>query len=289
MVGGFFRNNSKKGLTNVSFREAILLSADSKMALVVRSVFQHTELQGGVFMKPKVIKKALKDTIQAMTDCSWLFSARPGKDNTRNRKFPFQKVVSSILAPTRFGLGAPMTRGAFVVALCRLFGWEMVTPEAGSYTDNQDKSAWYYSAVETAYANGAITRLTVNDFASAAEFQRWKDWMDMEHHIEEKQDHIYRNHTVCFQGYEDPTHSVADEAAAWEQQEAGQRQEQAHRDLLLQVRSVLTETQYRRAWMYYAEGKDTYEIAQIEGTCHQAISQSLNAAQKKIFRKLKKA
>ena len=117
----------------------------------------------------------------------------------------------------------------------------------------------------------------------------WKDWMDMEHHIEEKQDHIYRNHTVCFQGYEDPTHSVADEAAAWEQQKAGQRQEQAHRDLLLQVRSVLTETQYRRAWMYYAEGKDTYEIAQIEGTCHQAISQSLNAAQKKIFRKLKKA
>ena len=56
--------------------------------------------------------------------------------------------------PTRFGLGAPMTRGAFVVALCRLFGWEMVTPEAGAYTDNQDKSAWYYSAVETAYANG---------------------------------------------------------------------------------------------------------------------------------------
>ena len=53
-----------------------------------------------------------------------------------------------------------MTRGAFVVALCRLFGWEMVTPEAGSYTDNQDKSAWYYSAVETAYANGAITRQT---------------------------------------------------------------------------------------------------------------------------------
>ena len=62
--------------------------------------------------------------------------------------------------PTRFGLGAPMTRGAFVVALCRLFGWEMVTPEAGAYTDNQDKSAWYYSAVETAYANGAITRQT---------------------------------------------------------------------------------------------------------------------------------
>ena len=61
---------------------------------------------------------------------------------------------------TRFGLGAPMTRGAFVTALCRLFQWEMVTPETGSYTDNQDQTAWYYSAVETAYANGAITHQT---------------------------------------------------------------------------------------------------------------------------------
>ena len=61
---------------------------------------------------------------------------------------------------TRFGLGAPMTRGAFVTALCRLFGWEMVTPETGSYADNQDKTAWYYSAVVTAYANGAITHQT---------------------------------------------------------------------------------------------------------------------------------
>lgn len=44
-------------------------------------------------------------------------------------------------------------------------------------------------------ANGAITRLTVNDFASAAEFQRWKDWMDMEHHIEEKQEsHLPESH-----------------------------------------------------------------------------------------------
>ena len=86
----------------MSFRGAILLSADSKTALVVRTVFRHTQLQGDVLMKPEVIKKASKDTIQAMTDCSWFFSARPGKENTRNRKFPFQKVISSILA---FGSG----------------------------------------------------------------------------------------------------------------------------------------------------------------------------------------
>ena len=61
---------------------------------------------------------------------------------------------------TRFGLGQPMTRAAAVVTLCRLFGWETVTPEKGSYQDNQDPDAWYYSAVETAYAHGAITHQT---------------------------------------------------------------------------------------------------------------------------------
>lgn len=61
---------------------------------------------------------------------------------------------------TTFGMGHPMTRAAFTVVLCRFFGWEMVKPEEGTYEDVQDPSAWYFSAVETAYANGAITRQT---------------------------------------------------------------------------------------------------------------------------------
>lgn len=60
----------------------------------------------------------------------------------------------------RFGLGNSMTRGAFAVVLCRLFGWELVTPKEGSYTDNQNTSAWYYSAVETAFVHGAVTDQT---------------------------------------------------------------------------------------------------------------------------------
>lgn len=49
-------------------------------------------------MNPKAVKKILNDTIQAMTDCKWFYSARPGKDNTRNRKFPFHKMIPAILA-----------------------------------------------------------------------------------------------------------------------------------------------------------------------------------------------
>ena len=49
-------------------------------------------------MKPEAVKRALNDAIQAITDYKWLYSVRPGKDNTRNRKIPFQKMISSILA-----------------------------------------------------------------------------------------------------------------------------------------------------------------------------------------------
>lgn len=59
-----------------------------------------------------------------------------------------------------FGLGRPMTRAGFAAALCRLFDWEILEPDVGAYTDNQDPDAWYYGAVETAYAHGAITAQT---------------------------------------------------------------------------------------------------------------------------------
>ena len=54
-----------------------------------------------------------------------------------------------------FGLGRNMNRAQFVTALVRLMGWETVTPETPSFSDTS-AGAWYYAAVETAYANGAL-------------------------------------------------------------------------------------------------------------------------------------
>lgn len=62
----------------------------------------------------------------------------------------------------KFGLGQTMTRAQYAMALCRLMGWEMVSPEKGSFADNQDKNRWYYSAIETAYANGALVNESMN-------------------------------------------------------------------------------------------------------------------------------
>jgi len=62
----------------------------------------------------------------------------------------------------RFGLGEKMSRAAFVTVLMRMFGWEAANPVRGSFDDNQNPEAWYYTAVETAYKNGAITRMVKN-------------------------------------------------------------------------------------------------------------------------------
>ncbi|WP_297212844.1 S-layer homology domain-containing protein [uncultured Flavonifractor sp.] len=48
-----------------------------------------------------------------------------------------------------FGMGDWITRSQFVTVLCRMFGWETVSPQSPSYIDCAP-SAWYYSAVETA-------------------------------------------------------------------------------------------------------------------------------------------
>ena len=57
---------------------------------------------------------------------------------------------------TRFGLGEPMTRAAFAVALCRFFGWETETVTASTFSD-VPADAWYAGAVEAAYTHGAVT------------------------------------------------------------------------------------------------------------------------------------
>lgn len=55
-----------------------------------------------------------------------------------------------------FGVGQAISRAAFVTALVRLFGWETENPVRATFTDVQ-RGQWYYSAVETAVKNGAVT------------------------------------------------------------------------------------------------------------------------------------
>lgn len=55
-----------------------------------------------------------------------------------------------------FGRGQAISRAAFVTALVRLFGWETEEPAKATFTDVAP-GKWYYSTVETAVKNGAVT------------------------------------------------------------------------------------------------------------------------------------
>ncbi|MBO4915576.1 MAG: S-layer homology domain-containing protein [Oscillospiraceae bacterium] len=67
------------------------------------------------------------------------------------------------VSPGHFGFGQEITRAQYSLMLCRLMGWEMIKPESGSFSDNQNSATWYYSAVETAYAHGVLPREVLGD------------------------------------------------------------------------------------------------------------------------------
>ena len=51
---------------------------------------------------------------------------------------------------------------------------------------------------------------------------------------------------------------------------------------MVRIRECLTKVQFRRLWMYYAEGMTEQEIAKREGVGQQRISKSLISAKKKL-------
>jgi len=66
--------------------------------------------------------------------------------------------ITNGIGNNQFGYGKTITRGEFVTFLVRLMGWELVSPEEGSFADNQDKSKFYYPYVETALRKGVATK-----------------------------------------------------------------------------------------------------------------------------------
>lgn len=66
--------------------------------------------------------------------------------------------ITNGIGNNKFGVGLSIKRSEFVSYLVRLMKWQLYKPAAGSFTDNQNTGAWYYSYIETALKNGAITK-----------------------------------------------------------------------------------------------------------------------------------
>lgn len=125
-----------------------------------------------------------------------------------------------------------------------------------------------------------ITQLTAKDFSSEKEFRKWKNWMNMKTHTEEKKNHIHRNHTVSLYYLRELAGSSS---GAYDELDEADHRPTAQIDLLVQqIRSALSEKQFRRLWMYFVEEMTMEEIGEREGISHQNVSKSIGAAMKKI-------
>lgn len=129
---------------------------------------------------------------------------------------------------------------------------------------------------------GEITYITRESCASEEEFLLFKSWSDENYHLEDNQDVDEDRHTIALE-------SLAEAALAVPSPEMGmlaalQRSEEriSAVAMVAQIREELTETQFRRLWMYCVNGMREAEIAQKEGVGQRRISTSISAAKEKI-------
>lgn len=131
-------------------------------------------------------------------------------------------------------------------------------------------------------ADKNLVRLTLADFANENEFLKWKAWSDTDYHISEKEVHIYSDHTLSLCGLSDEAASVPSlETVLFDEQDEDERAKN-NAILIQQVRSTLTEKQYRRLWLYHVQGLSEQDIAQLENVGQPRISRSINTGLRAI-------
>ena len=133
-----------------------------------------------------------------------------------------------------------------------------------------------------------IIRLTREDFSSEEEFLRWKSWSDANYHETEKRDHVHANHTVSIEGLAGDGISIQGVDAVLEAIYDRQEQERLNAEMVARIKCCLSETQFRRLWLFRVEGLTVREIAKQEHISFQCVHKSVCATEKKIMKLLAK-
>ncbi len=115
------------------------------------------------------------------------------------------------------------------------------------------------------------------------EFARWKALMDAELHEEEKEDHIYHDHTISFGDISLAGYTVPDYETILIEAEERREREEIKAQLGVAFFTCLSDIQQARLWLYAIEGMTTYQISDIEGATRQAVCASLIKARKNIL------
>ena len=131
-------------------------------------------------------------------------------------------------------------------------------------------------------ANGKLIRVTREDFPSEEEFLAFKKWSDENFHEEEKLDHREANHVLSVDDLSEAALAVPAADVIMERQHERAEKRKIASNMVVKLKDKLTDTQFRRLWMYHVDGKTEEKIAEIEGVAQQQISKSIIAAEKKI-------
>ena len=131
-------------------------------------------------------------------------------------------------------------------------------------------------------ANGEITYVTRDDFASEEEFLRFKAWSDENFHKEDNRDVVEDKHRISIDDISEAALSVSATDEEIEQRHDREEKRRQASDMVVKLKDKLTEIQFRRLWMYEVDGMTIVEIGEIEGVDHQRVSKSIIAAKKKI-------
>lgn len=138
------------------------------------------------------------------------------------------------------------------------------------------------NAIVCKSVTGVHIRLTRADFASEAEFWKWKAWSDQDYRTTENAGRALSDNILSLESQRDCPLPSAEEVLLAAMDAAEHRT--ARLALVEQLRSCLTEKQLRRLRLYYLEGMNEAEIAAMEGVSQQAVSLCLRSA-KNILKK----
>lgn len=124
----------QKNLTNIQNCAGTLLIKNSKVPLVIR---KYLLITGGTQLNAKIIRDLLDKSQKNLNESMNLYISNPDCDFTRNRKLPFEKVISSILG---------MEGRSLNNELLYQFGCAMETPTSSAFI--QQRSKINYKAFE---------------------------------------------------------------------------------------------------------------------------------------------
>lgn len=132
-------------------------------------------------------------------------------------------------------------------------------------------------------AVGNYVLLKREDFGSDEEFEKWKIWSDEDYHVEKNANRrTSRKNVMLSEKVDNECYCVSAEDILCEKLDSLERI-----DKVFRIKELLTETQYRRLWLYGVKGISMPKIAQMEGVSTSCVSSSIYGARKKIKKRLR--